>query len=129
MIGALITAALTYEASMLNRNARLIIGIAVALPSIILLIISRRQLGKSFSVMPESKGLVTSGIYSKIQHPLYFFLDLSLLGVIIIIGLPILLIIWGILVIMQFIQSGREQKLLSQAFGSDYENYAGKTWF
>lgn len=129
ILGALAAAAICYQVAMLNSVARVIIGIAAALLSLTLLLISRKQLGKSFSVMPQAKPLVTTGIYSKIQHPLYLFLDLTLLGVIMIIGLPILLVIWGILVIMQFIQAGREQKLLSQSFGSDYDNYARSTWF
>jgi protein-S-isoprenylcysteine O-methyltransferase Ste14 len=39
------------------------------------------QLGRSFSVMPEARLLVTSGIYSRIRHPLYFAEAVAALGV------------------------------------------------
>jgi protein-S-isoprenylcysteine O-methyltransferase Ste14 len=39
------------------------------------------QLGRSFSVMPEARHLVTSGIYSRIRHPLYFAEGVATLGV------------------------------------------------
>lgn len=129
IIGALIEVIFCYQAAQLKTETRLIIGLAIAIPALILLLISRKQLGKSFAVMPKAKALVTTGIYSKIQHPLYVFVDLVFIGIIIIAGLPILLIIWCILVTAQFIQSNREQKVLSGAFGSDYSNYVSKTWF
>jgi protein-S-isoprenylcysteine O-methyltransferase Ste14 len=39
------------------------------------------QLGRSFSVMPEARLLVTSGIYSRIRHPLYLAEGVATLGV------------------------------------------------
>ena len=39
------------------------------------------QLGRSFSVMPEARRLVTSGIYSRIRHPLYLAEAVATLGV------------------------------------------------
>jgi protein-S-isoprenylcysteine O-methyltransferase Ste14 len=113
----------------MSYSPRLIIGIIVGLPSFVLINISRRQLGKSFSIMPKSKTLVTTGLYSKIQHPMYIFLDLFLFAIIIIINLPALLLIFGILMALQVLQSQREEKLLYSAFGKDYETYIKQTWF
>ena len=39
------------------------------------------QLGRSFSVMPEARRLVTSGIYSRVRHPLYLAEAVATLGV------------------------------------------------
>jgi protein-S-isoprenylcysteine O-methyltransferase Ste14 len=108
---------------------RVAFGIIIGLPSFVMLLISRRQLGKYFSVMPEAKGLMTTGFYSRIQHPMYFFLDLFLFAVIIAVGFPILMIIWGVIVIIQLIQSHREEKILALTFGTDYDSYKAKTWF
>ncbi len=39
------------------------------------------QLGRSFSVMPEARKLVTAGLYSRIRHPLYLAEAVATLGV------------------------------------------------
>lgn len=39
------------------------------------------QLGRSFSVMPEARKLVTAGLYSRIRHPLYMAEAVAALGV------------------------------------------------
>ena len=94
LIGAAIAAALAFGAASMSQVPRLAIGIVVGLPSLVLIIIGRRQLGESFSVMPKAKSLVTTGLYSRIQHPLYVFLDLLLLAVIVAFQLPVILWAW-----------------------------------
>jgi len=39
------------------------------------------QLGRSFSVMPEARKLVTAGLYSRVRHPLYMAEAVATLGV------------------------------------------------
>lgn len=130
LICAVVLAVLTYfPASIPDKNTRLIIGIVIGLPSIILIITGRIQLGKSFAVLPKAKALVTKGLYSKIRHPLYFFLDIFLLGLIIILGLPILIIVWIVLVLVHLHESDREEKVLAKAFGNEFEEYKSLTWF
>ncbi len=129
LAGAVIIAMLAYAAISLNQGSRTLIAIILGVPSFILMNISRIQLGKSFAVMPRAKALVTAGLYSRIQHPLYFFLDIFLIGVIVFIGWPILLLVWGILVVMQTLQSAREEHILLAAFGADYGAYTRRTWF
>jgi protein-S-isoprenylcysteine O-methyltransferase Ste14 len=86
-------------------------------------------LGASFSVAPEAKALVTTGLYARIQHPMYVFLDLLLLTVIVALGTSILLLPWAIIVVVQTLQSRREEKVLAAAFGADYDSYRSRTWF
>ena len=50
-----------------------IVGMAVAVPAFCLWALARLQLGKSFSISAQAKGLVTHGLYSKIQNPVYVF--------------------------------------------------------
>jgi protein-S-isoprenylcysteine O-methyltransferase Ste14 len=126
--GVVIAASLTLAATSLGRPVRLVIALALALPSFILMIISRRQLGNAFSVMPEAKILVSTGLYSRIQHPMYLFLDLFLLAVIILLDIPLLLLVWGAVVAVQMLQTRREEKVLTAAFGADYETYRKHTW-
>jgi protein-S-isoprenylcysteine O-methyltransferase Ste14 len=116
-------------ASSFTFPTRLIIGIALGVPSLVLLITSRVQLGKSFAATAKAKALVTTGIYSKILHPLYLFIDLLIISIIIISGIPLLLIVPAILFIAQLVQSRREEKVLLEAFGKEYEEYKARTWF
>ena len=122
-------AAFAFVATSLAQTVRLVTGLVIGLPALTLMIVSRVQLGEAFSVKPECKALVTMGIYSKIQHPLYFFLDLFLIGVIILLGWPILLVAWGILVLLQMRQAGKEERVLASGFGGEYEAYRSRAWF
>ena len=127
--GAAIIAVAAWGAITLTPSVRITVGILIGLPSFVLMIISRRQLGESFTVKPEARTLITTGLYSRIEHPMYVFLDLFLVSVIIAIGWPVLLLLWGVLVVIQILQSQREEKVLSAAFGDQYDIYREKTWF
>lgn len=128
--GALVLAVITYAAAtLLNKDTRLIAGIIVGLPALIMLLTSRVHLGKSFAVTAKAKELVTTGVYSKIQHPLFFFLDILLLAIITITGMPVFLIIWFILVAVHLWAISKEEQVLASAFGDKYKEYREKTWF
>jgi protein-S-isoprenylcysteine O-methyltransferase Ste14 len=129
LVGAALVFALVLAATSMEQNLRIASAIVIGLPSFVLMLISRHQLGKSFSIMPAAKTLVTSGLYAKIMHPMYFFLDLFLAAVIIVLDWPILLVAWAILVISQLLQTRREEKVLAKAFGADFEKYQSRTWF
>ena len=104
------------------------IVLTIVLAAIVLMIVSRRQLGEAFTVTPKAKALVTTGLYSRIQHPMYMFLDLFLLCIIDAINSPTLILAWAVLVTVQAIQSQREEKILSTAFGAQYDAYKDRTW-
>lgn len=129
IIGAIAVAALAYAMLSLSQFPRVVVGVVVALPSLVLMLVGRRHLGKSFSILPEAKGLVTTGLYSRIEHPLYTFLDLFLIGIIIAVDLPVLLWAWGVLVVVHIVQARREEKVLATALGADYALYRSRTWF
>jgi len=106
-----------------------IAGAILAAGSVALLLLARLQLGKSFSVTPQAKGLVTHGLYSRIRNPMYVFLDLALVGVALATDswYPLLPLI--ILVPLQVRNSGREARLLQEKFGAAYSEYRRSTWF
>jgi protein-S-isoprenylcysteine O-methyltransferase Ste14 len=129
LVGAAVIAALTLAATSMGETPRIVLSIVIGLPSFVLMNISRSQLGKSFSIMPEARALVTTGLYSRMQHPMYVFLDLFLVSAIIGLDWPILLWAWAIVVVVQTVQGRREEKVLAAAFGADYEAYNRRTWF
>ena len=119
---------LTLTAFSAELTLRLSVSIAAALFSLTFLIISRVQIGKAFAVTPQAKGLVTSGVYSRIQHPMYLFISLLLASIISALNIPLLLILWAILVTVQFFRSRTEEKVLENAFGEQFRLYIAGTW-
>jgi protein-S-isoprenylcysteine O-methyltransferase Ste14 len=106
-----------------------LLGAFVALVSFVLLLVARVQLGKAFSVTPQAKGLVTTGLYSRFRHPMYLFVDLTLMGAALATGWWYLLVPLVILVPLQILNARREAKVLSEKFGTAYEEYRRGTWF
>lgn len=106
-----------------------IAGVAIALPAFIMFCVARVQLGRSFSVEAKATELVSTGIYSRIRNPIYFFGALMILGVIIWTGKPVLLLVYVILIPMQTIRARKESQVLEAKFGDAYLEYKRKTWF
>jgi protein-S-isoprenylcysteine O-methyltransferase Ste14 len=83
-------------------------------------------LGKSFSIIPQTRNLVVRGPYRLVRHPIYIgeitcMLGLTLAGV----SIPKILI-FLLLVGCQVYRSIQEEKLLTAAF-PEYADYAAKT--
>jgi protein-S-isoprenylcysteine O-methyltransferase Ste14 len=109
----------------LQRSA----GTVLAIISMALLALSRYQLGKSFSVRPKAKALVTHGIYSRIRNPIYIFSGLMAAGIILIFHRPKLFLLFLILVPVQILRARQESRILECRFGEQYREYRRKTWF
>ena len=106
-----------------------IVGMAVAVPAFCLWALARLQLGKSFSISAQAKGLVTHGLYSKIQNPVYVFGGIFIAAVIVFIGRPLWLLIFLILIPMQWLRIRKERQVLEAKFGDAYREYRKHTWF
>ena len=110
-------------------NAPRIVGLCIAVPAAVLFFTARWQLGKSFSVTPQARELVTWGLYSKIRNPIYVFSALMLLGVLIALQYRYALLLLVVLVPVQIIRAHQEAKVLEARFGDEYRNYRKGTWF
>jgi protein-S-isoprenylcysteine O-methyltransferase Ste14 len=105
------------------------IGAVIAGISFPLFVLARWQLGSSFSVKAKASRLVTTGLYSRIRNPIYLF------GGLVIVGLSLFLSPWGPLVValvivpLQVVRARREERVLAEAFGEEYERYKSTTWF
>jgi protein-S-isoprenylcysteine O-methyltransferase Ste14 len=104
-------------------------GAILAVVAYTLLVTARIQLGKSFSVRPEAKKLVTHGLYARIRNPMYVFVDLMLFGLILALHLHWLLVIFAAFVVFQARQARREAGVLREKFGQAYLDYCEQTWF
>lgn len=91
--------------------------------------VARRQLGVAFSVRPEARQLVATGVYAKLRHPIYVFGTMAFLLVLLALQGWQALAIWAILIPVQVIRGRREEAVLAEAFGAEYEAYRNSTWF
>ncbi|MGD0894126.1 MAG: isoprenylcysteine carboxylmethyltransferase family protein [Terracidiphilus sp.] len=106
-----------------------IVGLAVAVPSFLLFILARVQLGNAFSVEAKATTLVTTGLYSRIRNPIYTFGALMILGVMIWVNRPSLLLFYVVLIPLQISRSRQEERVLTEKFGDAYLEYKRHTWF
>ena len=106
-----------------------IAGVVIGLPSLVLLILARIQLGGSFSVRPKAQNLVTHGLYSRIRNPIYVFGGPAIAGAFLYINQPVFLWIFVVLIPLQIYRAREESKVLEAKFGDEYRQYKSRTWF
>ena len=106
-----------------------IAGVIVAIAGYCLFITARLQLGKSFSVSPQAKRLVAHGLYARIRNPIYVFVGVMWLGLIVTLQLNWLFVPLVMLLVMQLIRADREAKVLQERFGQTYLIYRKQTGF
>lgn len=106
-----------------------IIGLSIAAPAFLLLVVARLQLGSAFSVQAKASTLVTTGLYSRIRNPIYVFGALFIAGIIFWANKPWLLLIFVILIPLQITRGRKEAKVLEEKFGPAYVAWKQKTWF
>jgi protein-S-isoprenylcysteine O-methyltransferase Ste14 len=112
-----------------TKQSALLGGGVLMLVGLPLVVLARLQLGSAFAFAPQAKGLVTTGLYSRIPHPMYVFLDVALLGGITLLRQAWLLVPWVGLVAVQVLQARRETSILERAFGDAYRDYRKRTWW
>jgi len=111
------------------RGTLWISSVVASLACAVLWTIARLQLGTSFSVGAEAHSLVTSGLYAKIRHPIYVFGTLAYLTALLALQGPSALPTWVVVGLVQLVRARREDAVLAETFGEEYETYRGTTWF
>lgn len=107
-----------------------ITGIVISVIAFLLWIISRIQLGESYSINPKASKLFTKGIYSKIRHPIYLFSTFALFGMFIFLGkLSLFFLVLIPVICLQIFRAKKEEKILLESFKQDYIEYKKTTWF
>jgi protein-S-isoprenylcysteine O-methyltransferase Ste14 len=104
------------------------IGACLATVGFVLWTLARFQLGASLAVTAQAKQLVTRGLYSKFRNPIYYFGSLTLAGWILLVGRPLWLLIFAIILPLQVWRAGVEARVLEAKFGEDYRTYRARTW-
>jgi len=113
-----------------RNDARHWLAMSVSLTAFVLWMLARQQLGKSFTIRAEAHELVTTGLYSKIRNPIYFFALVAYFFAIVAGGWYRWLIFFlPVYALHQIPRIIREQKVLAEAFGERYTAYRQQTWF
>lgn len=83
------------------------------------------KLGKSFSIVPEARRLVTNGPYGWARHPLYAAEIITVLGLIVQYRQPWALLIGASVIALQVTRSVFEERVLTEAF-PEYAQYRAR---
>jgi protein-S-isoprenylcysteine O-methyltransferase Ste14 len=84
-------------------------------------------LGRSFSILPEARSLITRGPYAIVRHPLYAAEAITLLGIAIQYRQPIGALLAIAVAAGQIARMGYEESVLSRTF-PDYAAYRARTF-
>lgn len=106
-----------------------IIGLAFILTGSAILLYSFLRLGNSLTALPIPRAqghLVTTGMYSKVRHPIYFALLLMGFGVILDAGYWPQIIVYLMLYSLLNLKADFEETLLKEKY-PEYKKYAEKT--
>jgi protein-S-isoprenylcysteine O-methyltransferase Ste14 len=110
-------------------NMHRVLGLALVVVAYLLWITARRQLGQAFSQNPKATILVTSGLYSKLRHPLYMFQLLVLIGLTVFFWNLELLLLTILVSLFWSYRRRQEEILLAKTFGKKYSSYKQSSWF
>jgi protein-S-isoprenylcysteine O-methyltransferase Ste14 len=84
------------------------------------------NLGRSFSIVPQARRLVTNGPYALVRHPLYLAEEVMLAGTAIVYWSPLALAFLAVHLAVQIGRMRSEETVLRRAF-PDYREYAERT--
>lgn len=107
-----------------------IVGLVLGLAGLLTALMSYRALGRNFRVYaaPRRSGtLVTSGIYSRVRHPMYTGVILMFLGYLLFFGSIISVPLWVAFSVLYILKSVKEERILAERF-PDYDDYCRRTW-
>ena len=89
-------------------------------------IYSLSHLGRSFSILPQSRRLVTSGPYRLVRHPLYVAEEIAMLGAVIEFFSAAAVALLAAQIAFQLARIHYEESILSESF-PDYRAYCART--
>lgn len=101
----------------------------ISFSAFVLWMVARQQLGASFAIRAEGRRLVTTGLYSKIRNPIYFFAGIAYGAALIAGGWYLGLLLFLIIYTHQLFRIRNEARVLREAFGEEYLAYRARTWF
>jgi protein-S-isoprenylcysteine O-methyltransferase Ste14 len=102
---------LLYFGSTVSSKALFLASDLLAIIGFLIVVLATIELGTSIGISPANRGLVRSGIYRYIKHPMYLGYAISEMGLVIL--NPLNLSICVVSMILYFIRSKIEIKILN----------------
>src|SRR6266496_2371539 len=97
-----------------------IVGLSLMVMGFVFWTLARFQLGNSLTVSAQARQLVTRGLYSKIRNPIYVFGSILIAGLILLLGRPMWLLVFAVIIPLQLWRAGKESQVLETEFGEAY---------
>jgi protein-S-isoprenylcysteine O-methyltransferase Ste14 len=93
-----------------------LLALVAGLSASILGVLTLSFLGRSFSVMPEARRLVTTGPYGIVRHPLYLFELLGVVGIVLQVRSLLGAMLLALVVALQIARAHWEEAVLDRTF-------------
>ena len=127
-LGIFLPVWLVYRYPPKHLGALEIAGLVIALAGLGLTAVARLQLGYAFTIRPEARTLITTGLYSKFRNPIYVFSAIGLSGLALYFDKPRWLLALLVLIPMQVLRARAEARVLDEKFGEEYRKYRASVW-
>ncbi len=115
----------------LGFNFVKIAGTAINIMGLVIWWSAKITLGKNWGVgfgNPKIKQLVTRGIYSRIRHPMYWGINLTFVGLMLLYPNLWFLMLGALIIVYFFYRMKVEDGYLLEKLGEEYRSYKRKTW-
>ncbi len=100
---------------------------ACVLTGLIMMLVTVRHLGRSFSLVPQARSVVQTGPYRWIKHPLYLSEEIAIVGVVLRCLTPVTVIVLVLHVGIQVCRILYEEELLQRTC-PEYSGYEASRW-
>ena len=105
------------------RIAPAAITISLQLVGLFVQVFAKVHLGRSFSLLPANRGIVQSGPYGMVRHPIYLGYMIGHIGFLLTVWSPLNLVVYVALHTLLFLRIREEEKLLLA--DPEYQAYVG----
>ncbi len=100
---------------------------ACLLIGLVMMLVTIRHLGRSFSLVPQARSVVQTGPYRWIKHPLYFAEEITIVGVVLQYLTPVTLMVLVLHIAVQISRILYEEDLLRRNC-PEYASYEASRW-
>jgi protein-S-isoprenylcysteine O-methyltransferase Ste14 len=126
VLGSVIVVGLGLAPQTLDNVIVLAASEALLTLGLVVMVAGLASLGRSFGVMPRARGLVRTGLYRRIRHPIYLGEFLAFGGMILPALSPITVTVYVTFVVLQAYRMSQEEKTLEAAY-PEYAEFRAST--